>query len=147
MSDLEMNAKAIQDRIAGLMGNKTPASPRPDSGVSALDSVQVMELTSQVERLQARLDAAEDENRRLRTQAEGAEREASSRIESLVTERDQHAARASELETSSRTSERLLNERDTQIEALQRATEQATRDLEKVRNESEGRLQIGRAHV
>ncbi|KAI0745313.1 hypothetical protein C8Q76DRAFT_806678 [Earliella scabrosa] len=140
MSDLEMNAKAIQDRIAGLMGTKTPSSPRPDSRVSALDSVQVMELTSQVERLQARLDAAEDENRRLRTQAEGAEREASSRIESLVTERDQHAARASELETSSRTSERLLNERDTQIEALQRATEQATRDLEKVRNESEGRL-------
>ncbi|KAI0743950.1 hypothetical protein C8Q80DRAFT_1220751 [Daedaleopsis nitida] len=139
-SDLEMNAKAIQDRISGLMSAKTPSSPRPDSRVSNLDSAQVMELTNKVERLQSRLDAAEDENRRLRTKSDGAEREASSRIESLVAERDRHAARVTELETASRSSERILSERDTQIEALQRAAEQATHELEKVRNEGESRL-------
>ena len=110
MSDLEMNAKAIQDRISGLMSSKTPSSPRPDSRVSTLDSAQVMELQGQVERLQARLDAAEDESNRLRTRTEGAEREASSRIESLVAERDQHAARVSELEGASRTSERTVRD-------------------------------------
>ncbi|KAI1795501.1 hypothetical protein LXA43DRAFT_723290 [Ganoderma leucocontextum] len=141
LSDLEMNAKAIQDRISGLMSSrKTPSSPRPDSRVSASDSLQLLDLQGHVERLQARLDAAEDENNRLRTRTDGAEREASSRIEALVAERDRHASRISELETASRTAERTLSERETQIEAHQRAAEQAARDIEKARVDGETRL-------
>lgn len=136
-----MNAKAIQDRISGLMSSrKTPSSPRPDSRVSTSDSLQLLDLQGQLERVQARLNAAEDENIRLRTRTDGAEREASSRIETLVAERDRHASRVSELETASRTAERTLSERDAQIEALQRAAEQAARDAEKARTDGEARL-------
>ncbi|TBU64450.1 hypothetical protein BD310DRAFT_398484 [Dichomitus squalens] len=140
LTDLESNAKAIQDRISGLMSSKTPSSPRPDSRVSTSDSTAVLDLQNQLERLQARLSAAEDENARLRTRANGAEREASSRIEGLVAERDQAVARVSELETVSRTAERAMSEREAQIETLQRAAEQAARDIEKVRADGEARL-------
>ncbi|KAI0663349.1 hypothetical protein C8Q70DRAFT_1042120 [Cubamyces menziesii] len=139
LTDLEMSGKALQDRIAGLLSSKAPASPRPESRTSS-GSTHLADLQSQVERLQARLDAAEDENQRLRTRAEGAEREASQRIETLVSERDQHAARISELEAAARTAERTISERDTMIETLQRAAEQASKDVEKARAEGEARL-------
>ncbi|RDX54967.1 hypothetical protein OH76DRAFT_1397294 [Lentinus brumalis] len=140
VSDLEMNNKLISERIAALTSSKTPASPRPESRVSTADSAHVLELQSQVERLQARLEASEDENKRLRARADGAEREASSRIEALVAERDQNAARITELETAARTAERALTERTSQMEALQRAAEQAKNELEKVRSEGETKL-------
>ncbi|KAI0759824.1 hypothetical protein BD413DRAFT_487303 [Trametes elegans] len=146
MSDLEMNAKALQDRIAGLMMSKTPSSPRPDSRTSA-GSTHLVELQSQVERLQARLDAAEDENQRLRARADGAEREASQRIEGLVAERDKATARVSELEAAARTTERALAERDAAAEALQRTAEQAARDAEKARAESEARLRDAQSQL
>ncbi|KAI0823395.1 hypothetical protein BC628DRAFT_531468 [Trametes gibbosa] len=145
LNDLEMNGKALQDRIAGLLSNKTPSSPRPESRTRAesrtsSSSLNLVELQSHIERLQARLDATEDENRRLRTRVDDAERDASQRIELLVAERDQHAARISELETASRTAERSLSERDATIEQLQRAAEQSSRDLDKVRADGEARL-------
>ncbi|RPD78588.1 hypothetical protein L226DRAFT_297676 [Lentinus tigrinus ALCF2SS1-7] len=140
MSDLELNNKLISERIAALSSSKTPSSPRPDSRVSTADSAHVLELQTQVERLQARLVASEDENKRLLTRAEGAEREASSRIESLVAERDRNASRVTELETAARTAERTLAERTTQMEALQRAAEQAKNEVEKVRTEGETKL-------
>ncbi|KAL7281479.1 hypothetical protein ACG7TL_004794 [Trametes sanguinea] len=139
VTDIAMNSKALQDRIADLMTSKTPSSPRPESRTSS-GSTHLVELQSQVERLQARLDAAEDENRRLQARADGAEREASQRIESLVAERDQHATRVSELEAAARTAERALSERDATIEALQRAAEQASKDVEKTRAEGEARF-------
>ena len=147
MTDLEMNAKAIQDRIAGLMSSKTPSSPRPDSRVSAADSAAAFELHSQVERLQARLDAAENENERLRAdadnlraKADGSEREASTRVETLAAERDAATARVLELEAAARTAERALCERDAQMEALQRAADDATRAVEKAKGDGEARL-------
>lgn len=122
------------------MSTRTPASPRSESRVSTIDFIQLSDLQNQVERLQARLNAAEDENTRLQVKAEGVEREASTRIDSLTAERDRHVARMSELEGVSRTSERALSERDAQIEALQRAAEQAARDIEKARSDGEARL-------
>ncbi|KAI8993927.1 hypothetical protein BD414DRAFT_457184 [Trametes punicea] len=139
VSDIAMNSKALQDRIADLITSKPPSSPRPESRTSS-GSTHLVELQTQVERLQARLDAAEDENQRLRARAAGAEREASQRIESLVAERDQRAARVSELESAVRTAERTLSERDATIEALQRAAEQAAKNVEKVRAEGDARL-------
>ena len=65
ISDLETNAKPIQDRISGLMSaRKTPSSPQPTR--ASRHQPRYLEL----ERLQARLDAAEDENARLRPRME-----------------------------------------------------------------------------
>lgn len=86
------------------------------------------------------MDAAEDESQRLRTRSDGAEREASQRIEALVAERDKHAARVSELEAAARTAERALTERDATMEALQRTADQAARDVDKARADGEARL-------
>ena len=129
------------------MTSKTPSSPRPDSRVSAAESAAAFELHAQIERLQARLDAAENENDRLRaqgeqlqTKADGSEREASARIEALVAERDQHAARVHELEGAARTAERALSERDVQLEALQRVADDAARAAEKAKGDGEARL-------
>lgn len=100
----------------------------------------MVEMQSQLERMQARLNAAEDESQRLRTRAEGAERDASQRIESLVAERDKHATRVAELEAAARTAERALTERDATMEALQRTADQAARDVDKARADGEARL-------
>ncbi|OJT13108.1 hypothetical protein TRAPUB_10334 [Trametes pubescens] len=139
LTDLESNGKALQDRIAGLLSSKTPSSPRPESRTSS-GSTHLVEMQSQLERMQARLDAAEDESQRLRTRAEGAERDASQRIESLVAERDKHATRVAELEAAARTAERALTERDATMEALQRTADQAARDVDKARADGEARL-------
>ncbi|EIW62820.1 uncharacterized protein TRAVEDRAFT_34134 [Trametes versicolor FP-101664 SS1] len=140
LTDLESNGKALQDRIAGLLSSKTPSSPRPESRTSSGGSTHLVEMQSQLERMQARLDAAEDESQRLRTRADGAEREASQRIESLVAERDRHATRVAELEAAARTAERALTERDATVEALQRTADQAARDVDKARADGEARL-------
>ncbi|KAI0665974.1 hypothetical protein C8Q78DRAFT_486889 [Trametes maxima] len=144
LTDLEMNGKALQDRITGLLTTRAPGSPRPESRTSSGSTnppeSRNAELQSQNDRLNAQLAAAEDEIRHLRTRSEGAEREASQRIEALVAERDQHASRLSELEAAARTAERTMSERDSTIETLQRAAEQATKDVEKARTDGEARL-------
>ncbi|KAI0645887.1 hypothetical protein C8Q79DRAFT_910183 [Trametes meyenii] len=144
LTDLEMNGKALQDRIAGLLTTRAPGSPRPESRTSSGSTnppePRSAELQSQNDRLTTQLAAAEDEVRRLRTRSEGAEREASQRIEALVAERDQHASRVSELEAAARTAERTMSERDSTIETLQRAADQAAKDVEKVRADGEARL-------
>lgn len=97
----------------------------------------------QVERLQARLDSLEDENKRLFLRADGAENLATSlnnRIASLTEERDKSAGRVVELEASARTSERSIGERDSTIESLHRAAQQSTLDIEKAKSDGEARV-------
>ncbi|THG99933.1 hypothetical protein EW026_g2495 [Hermanssonia centrifuga] len=94
------------------------------------------------ERLQARLDALEDENRRLMTDASNAEGSLSSlsgRLDSLTREQDTAAARITDLEFSLRTAERTVGERDSTIESLERSVQQSVLDVEKVRSEGEAR--------
>lgn len=110
---------------------------RPSSSASSYPELQL-----QNERLQARLDALEDENRRLMTDASNAEGSLSSlsgRLDSLTREQDTAAARITDLEFSLRTAERTVGERDSTIESLERSVQQSVLDVEKVRSEGEAR--------
>ena len=112
---------------------------RPESSASNGAS----ELQIHAERLQARLDSLEDENKRLFMRAEGAENlatELNNRILSLTEERDKATARVTELENAARATERTLGERDSTIESLQRAAQQNALDIEKTKAEGEARV-------
>lgn len=148
LSDLEQNSRALQNKIAELMnGGARDRSSRPGSSASIppmpgpLPSMaQNAQLQNEIERLHARLDAAEDENKRLRVAVESSQSNASSRIEAVTDERDKAKARVTELETSVRTSERVMKEREATIESLERSVKQANADVEKVRSEGEAKV-------
>ena len=145
-SDLETNGRKLQDKIAELMMTGRMTSPslgrtsRPASSASLVSGDHTSDLRAEVERLQARLDATENENERLRTANESAESTVSSRLSSLADERDAIAARVTELESSLRSKERSLSEREVKVEGLERAAQDAAHDLDKVKNEGESRI-------
>jgi CAP-Gly domain-containing linker protein 1 len=149
LSDLEVNGKALQDKIALLMSGKdTPSSAkvssRPPSATSVRSASHVAEIQTQVDRLQSRVDSLQYENQRLREAADDTTADdlqaASSRIEALQAEREETMTRISELETQVKTTERSHNERNSKVESLERSVQQAVADLDRQRNESESRL-------
>lgn len=85
---------------------------RPASSASVISNgaeMQLQQLQLQNDRLQSRLDALEDENKRLLSSLGTAEASVSSlnaRLASLKQEREQGQSRTSELEASARASER-----------------------------------------
>ncbi|KAI0793269.1 hypothetical protein C8Q75DRAFT_749538 [Abortiporus biennis] len=144
-SELESNARALNDRIAGLLSGRTSASlvddhSRPPSATSLTSFSQSMELQSQIDKLQAKVDGLEQENTRLRSSAENTEKTASSRLDNLVEERDKATSRITELEASLRAAERSLNDRDNTIEGLERAVQEASKDIEKTKSDGEARV-------
>ena len=143
-SDLTLNGRRFQDKISAFMsgGMTSPSldrSSRPASSVSLRSGDNTSELRAELDRLQARLEATENENERLRNTSENSESTISDRLTALVDERDKVQARVAELETSLRSKERLLNERDVKVEGLERAAKEAVLDLEKAKNDSESR--------
>lgn len=133
--DLSANQRAIQDMIERVA--------RPPSSASVLSNGMDSQVQLQNERLQARLDSLEDENKRLHSSfvtAEASISSLTSRLDALKQERELGASRITELEASLRTAERSLNERESTIESLQRAAEQSTLDIEKARSEGEARV-------
>ena len=116
---------------------------RPASSASILSNGAEAQLQAQIDRLQSRLDASDDENKRLRASLSSAESSVTTligRVETLQQEREQVSTRVSELEASGRTSERMLSERSSAIEALQRAAEQSKLDIERAKNEGDIRV-------
>lgn len=116
---------------------------RPASSASAVSNNAEMQLQLQIDKLQARLNASSDENKRLRTSlvtAESSLATSAVRVDALKQEREQVSSRVSELETSLRTSERTLSERNSTIEALQRAVDESALDIEKVKSDGEARV-------
>lgn len=116
---------------------------RPASSASVVSNNAEMQLQLQIDRLQARLDASSDENKRLRTSLATTESSLTTstiRVDALKQEREQVSSRVSELETLLRTSERTLSERNSTIEALQRAVEESALDIEKVKSDGEARV-------
>jgi CAP-Gly domain-containing linker protein 1 len=98
---------------------------------------------SYLELLQSRLDALEYENKRLEAAGKALRTDeigASIRLEALQRERDEALNRVSQLETQVKTAERSLYERDSKVEALQRAVQQSIADTDTHRNDSEGRI-------
>ncbi|EED77467.1 predicted protein [Postia placenta Mad-698-R] len=136
LTDLESNGKALQDKIAQLMAGRVP---RPGSSASGGSSGHSEELQQEIERLHARLTAAEDENRRLRESTD-AQNGAVQRAEKLAAEQKQSATRITELESTVRANERLLNERETAIEAVERAAKEKEADIEKIKSDADARL-------
>ncbi|TCD63032.1 hypothetical protein EIP91_006068 [Steccherinum ochraceum] len=144
VSDLQSNQQTLQDRINEIMSGRISAPPdkgssRPTSAASVISTTTV-ELQNQIEVLQARLDASESENARLRTVAESQESLVSDRMAALLEEKDKVSSRVTELETSLRTSERAINERDSTIEGLERAVQETTKDVEKAKSDGEARI-------
>lgn len=102
-----------------------------------------MQLHLHAERLQSRLDALEDENRRLRaemTTIESTLQSHKGKADGLGQEREQLTSRVAELEVSLRTTERSLTERDSKVEALERTVQESVLDIEKAKSEAEARI-------
>ncbi|OCH93135.1 hypothetical protein OBBRIDRAFT_802140 [Obba rivulosa] len=137
-SDLELNGKLLQEKIAGLMSGKTVPTSRPSSAASTTSS-NMAELQGHIDKLQARLDSLQDDNARLQQAATQAESEVSSRMDKLLDEQKQSASRITDLEVSLRIAERALSERDGTIESLQRSVQQSMLDIEKTKGDGEAR--------
>ncbi|KAF7973871.1 hypothetical protein HWV62_14088 [Athelia sp. TMB] len=157
--DLEANGRALQDKIAQLMSGKgTPSKhfERPSSVASVRSSSQAVDLQALVDQLQSRLDAMEYENQRLRdlsteikvdNAANTKVEELQTAIDALRVERDQAAARVTDLEAQTKASERSLDERNAKVESLERQVQQHVADLERQRADSEGRVKDLQAKV
>jgi CAP-Gly domain-containing linker protein 1 len=147
LSDLEVNGKALQDKIALLMSgnNNTPSPTKVSSRPPSATSIQsAAEMQTQIERLQSRVASLDYENQRLRNAANDTKADelqaVSGRIEVLQATNEESMTRISELETHVKTSERSLNERSSKVESLERTIQQTLADLDRQRNESETRL-------
>ncbi|THH28649.1 hypothetical protein EUX98_g5533 [Antrodiella citrinella] len=144
--DLQSNQRALQERIEEVMSSRSSVPPdgssRPTSSasVTSVSTTTTLELQAQIERLEARLNASESENTRLRSSAESQEALISDRMTTLLDEKDKALSRITELEASLRTSERAANERGTTIESLERTIQESSKDVEKVRSEGEARV-------
>ncbi|KII92295.1 hypothetical protein PLICRDRAFT_172397 [Plicaturopsis crispa FD-325 SS-3] len=141
-SDLEANGKALQDKISLLMsGKSSPArSSRPESATSMRSTPDQHALLSV---LQSRIDALDYENQRLRVTVDsqaGEHAEVTKHVEALQVERDDALSRIADLEGRYKTAERSLNERDSRIDALDRAAQQAATEAEQRRAEADNRL-------
>lgn len=149
LSELEMNGKALQEKISMLMGSKSTPSPakrtsRPSSVSSVHSSSYTAELQAHIDRLQSRLDSLDYENKRLRDESanlnDGELSEAKSCIETLQAQREETMERISELETQVKTTERSVNERNSRIESLERQLSQSVADSERQKAEADSRL-------
>lgn len=133
-SDLALNGKALQERIAKLIAepySDTPHSNSPTSEVSGenVDERHVI--------MQSRLKALEEELASLRSTTEHDKSEA---LRLSVEEQEKLSSRISELEDLSRTLKTKVSERDAAIESLQQSAKQNAVDTERLRSESDARL-------
>ena len=149
LSDLEMNGKALQEKISILMGGKSTPSPakrtsRPSSVSSVHSSSHTAELQAHIDRLQSRLDSLDYENKRLRDESANSNdrelSEAKSCVETLQAQREETMKRISQLETQVKTTERSVNERNSRVESLERQLSQSAADSERQKAEADNRL-------
>jgi CAP-Gly domain-containing linker protein 1 len=138
-SDLQSSGKAIQDKIASLLstrkslptesGTPSPVSPSRsnlDGRTSSHD--RVAELEAENQRLNILISGLQ-----------GEELEHGRRTNSMREDRDQALARVAELETSVKSVERNLHDRDLKIEVLERSLSNTSADTDKARSEGETR--------
>ncbi|KAI9509749.1 hypothetical protein F5148DRAFT_1374978 [Russula earlei] len=139
-SDLRTTGKAIQDKIASLLSVRkslpveTGATSPVTSACSNLDGGTW---------LHDRVAELEAENQRLNiliSGLQGEELEHGRRTNSMREDRDQAHARVAELETSVKSVERNLHDRDLKIEVLERSLSNASADRDKARAEGETRV-------
>ncbi|KAI0085120.1 hypothetical protein BDY19DRAFT_967250 [Irpex rosettiformis] len=132
--DLMANSKVIQDMIGNLMTNKSPSS-RPPSSASVTSSLFAeQQLHLQNERLQARFDALEDENKRIRASlnfAESSVTTMTTRLATATETSEMSTSRIAELESLLRTAERTADERDSAIATLEQTAKEAIANVEK----------------
>lgn len=138
-SDLQTNGKAIQDKIASLLSTRKslPADISPTSGPlsprghlnGGTPHDRVAELEAENQRLNILLSGLQ-----------GEELEHSRRTNNMREDRDQAFSRVAELESSVKSVERNLHDRDLKIEVLERSLSNASADTEKARADGETRL-------
>lgn len=139
-SDLQTNGKAIQDKIANLLSTRKslpadisptsgPLSPRGHLNGGTTPNDRVAELEAENQRLNILLSGLQ-----------GEELEHSRRTNSMREDRDRALSRVAELESSVKSVERNLHDRDLKIEVLERSLSNASADTEKARADGETRL-------
>ncbi|KAI0305786.1 hypothetical protein B0F90DRAFT_1107560 [Multifurca ochricompacta] len=139
-SDIQSNGKAIQDKIASLLSARK-ALPADISTTSPVTSA-LGELDGGTP-LRDRVTELEAENQRLNiliSGLQGEELEQSRRTNSMREDRDQALTRVAELETSVKSVERNLHDRDLKIEVLERSLSNTSADTEKARADGETRV-------
>lgn len=128
--------------IGNLMSKRTLSRPSSSASVTS-PVVAEQHWQSQSEILQARLNALENENGRLRsslTDSESLVASLTTRLAVVMEERDKATLRVPELESSLRALERTCSERESTIEVLERSAHQSVLDIEKARNDGELRI-------
>jgi CAP-Gly domain-containing linker protein 1 len=149
---LELNGRALQDKIASLMSGPSKARHlSPDEQSSDRES----ERSRSMSWLQGRIDSLEGENRKLRADivilAEKASvssnpedaqllSAARGKNEVLEEEKKRLAARIVELEAQTKIDARALKERQDKIESVERSAQSATDHADKIRLEGESKV-------
>lgn len=137
-SDLQTNGKALQDKIASLLSTRKSlpgsptsraASPRRHINGGTAPHGRAAELEAENQRLNILISGLQ-----------GEELEHSRRTNSMREDRDQALSRVAELETSVKSVERNLHDRDLKIEVLERSLSNTSADTEKVRADGETRV-------
>jgi CAP-Gly domain-containing linker protein 1 len=132
-----------QEMIGGIILGRPPSSRPPSSASVSSSLFAEQQLQLQYERLQAKFDVLEDENKRLRgnlTVAEASSAALSSRLVAAIEAGEKSATRIVELESSLRAAERTVIERNSVIEAFERSSREAAADTEKAKNDNEARV-------
>jgi chromosome segregation ATPase len=136
-SDLQSNGKAIQDKIASLLSTRKSQTTEIGTVTSSHNNLDVGTV------LHDRVAELEAENQRLNiliSGLQGEELEHGRRTNSMREDRDQALARVAELETSVKSVERNLHDRDLKIEVLERSLSNGSADIDKARAEGETRV-------
>ena len=144
LSNIQQNAKALQDKIASLTnGTRTPSygsTSSPNGNIYGQDDMDNKQ--SMIQALQERLNSMEQENSKLRAELETAQDavEKSKQLDPLRQERDEVASQKTELETQLKTAERNVKERTTKIESLERSLQASNDALTSQRADNDARL-------
>ncbi|KAL5523490.1 hypothetical protein ACEPAG_7663 [Sanghuangporus baumii] len=146
LASIQNNSKALQDKIQSLLSGKPSRteSPKRRSSTTALQEDPLFSPKTVASRqlTQDRVDRLERENARLKAELDEARLNASKpgETETLTTERDKALDRVKELESSLKTSERTVDERNTKIESLERSVQASNSVLQTLRAEEEARV-------
>ncbi|KAL5485485.1 hypothetical protein ACEPAI_8127 [Sanghuangporus weigelae] len=146
LANIQNNSKALQDKIQSLLSGKPgrAESPKRRSSTTALQEDPLFSPKTVASRplAQDRVDRLERENARLKAELDEARLNASKpgETETLTTERDKALDRVKELESSLKTSERTIDERNTKIESLERSVQASNSALQTLSAEEDARV-------
>ncbi|KAL5528742.1 hypothetical protein ACEPAF_7879 [Sanghuangporus sanghuang] len=146
LASIQNNSKALQDKIQSLLSGKSSRaeSPKRRSSTTALqeDPLFSPKTVASHQLAKDRVDSLKRENAQLKAELDEARLSASKQGETevLTTERNKALERVKELESSLKTSERTIDERNTKVESLERSVQVSNSALQTLRAEEGARV-------